>query len=185
MPSGDGKNQTRVSVSDALKRRELLEDFMFWFFDSFVISLLRVCLVTFLDHRFIVMVTLDHFLHYRYLGLSQSGALLSAGRLGTTLWTPHRPSYKWHIWEDIWKRGKRDAQTAPIRIFFCPSVAERNRCATHCQFKAQAKPQSGMRAYFFYGEVPKWSGHSRVCLMAIVQSIRYYRQPFESWSMRR
>ncbi|KAF5391483.1 hypothetical protein D9757_002434 [Collybiopsis confluens] len=41
MPPGDGKKQMRVSVSDSLKRRELLEDFIFWFFDSFVISLIR------------------------------------------------------------------------------------------------------------------------------------------------
>ena len=34
--------QTRVSVSDSLKRRELLEDFLFWYFDSFVLPLLKV-----------------------------------------------------------------------------------------------------------------------------------------------
>lgn len=34
--------QGRVSVSDSLKRRELLEDFLFWYFDSFVLPLLRV-----------------------------------------------------------------------------------------------------------------------------------------------
>ncbi|KAL0953283.1 hypothetical protein HGRIS_004533 [Hohenbuehelia grisea] len=33
--------QTRVSVSDALKRRELLEEFLFWYFDSFVFHLLK------------------------------------------------------------------------------------------------------------------------------------------------
>lgn len=42
MPPGDGHEQKRVSLSDASKRRELLEDFLFWFFDSFLISLLRV-----------------------------------------------------------------------------------------------------------------------------------------------
>ncbi|KAK7050869.1 Telomerase reverse transcriptase [Paramarasmius palmivorus] len=41
MPPGDGKNQMRVPVTDTLKRRELLEDFLFWFFDSFIVSLLR------------------------------------------------------------------------------------------------------------------------------------------------
>ncbi|PPQ76240.1 hypothetical protein CVT26_008148 [Gymnopilus dilepis] len=35
-------HQDRVSVSDSLKRRELLEDFLFWYFDSFVMPLLRV-----------------------------------------------------------------------------------------------------------------------------------------------
>jgi telomerase reverse transcriptase len=43
MPSGKAfHGQTRVSVSDALKRRELLEEFIFWYFDSFVSSLLKV-----------------------------------------------------------------------------------------------------------------------------------------------
>lgn len=37
-----GLEQTRVSVSDSLKRRELLEDFLFWYFDSFVVPLLKV-----------------------------------------------------------------------------------------------------------------------------------------------
>lgn len=43
MPPGSGQKQQRVSVSDALMRRELLEDFIFWFFDSFIVSLLEVC----------------------------------------------------------------------------------------------------------------------------------------------
>jgi telomerase reverse transcriptase len=43
MPSGlAARNQPRVSVTDALKRKELLEDFVFWYFDSFVSSLLKV-----------------------------------------------------------------------------------------------------------------------------------------------
>ncbi|KAG5635812.1 hypothetical protein H0H81_010060 [Sphagnurus paluster] len=42
IPPGQGAlQQSRVSVSDAMKRRELLEDFMFWYFDSFVSSLLK------------------------------------------------------------------------------------------------------------------------------------------------
>ncbi|OJT07372.1 Telomerase reverse transcriptase [Trametes pubescens] len=42
MPAGGGaRAQTRVSVSDALKRRELLEEFLFWYFDSFLIPLLK------------------------------------------------------------------------------------------------------------------------------------------------
>lgn len=43
MPASEGaRQQTRVSVSDALKRRELLEEFLFWYFDSFLIPLLKV-----------------------------------------------------------------------------------------------------------------------------------------------
>jgi len=43
MPPGRAaQHQSRVSVSDALKRRELLEDFLFWYFDSFLLPLLKV-----------------------------------------------------------------------------------------------------------------------------------------------
>ncbi|KAH9481585.1 Telomerase reverse transcriptase [Psilocybe cubensis] len=41
-PSSPGfLQQGRVSVSDAVKRRQLLEDFLFWYFDSFVLLLLK------------------------------------------------------------------------------------------------------------------------------------------------
>ena len=49
MPPGTAmRNQSRVSVTDALKRRELLEDFVFWYFDSFVSSLLKVSVILYL-----------------------------------------------------------------------------------------------------------------------------------------
>ncbi|KAF7316755.1 Telomerase reverse transcriptase [Mycena chlorophos] len=41
MPPGSGARQTRVPVTDALKRRELLEEWLFWYFDSFLIPLLK------------------------------------------------------------------------------------------------------------------------------------------------
>ena len=37
----DARNRTRVPVSDSLKRRELLEDFIFWYFDGFLLPLLK------------------------------------------------------------------------------------------------------------------------------------------------
>ncbi|KAF5327773.1 hypothetical protein D9619_004557 [Psilocybe cf. subviscida] len=40
-PGPCAKKQTRVSVTDSLKRRELLEDFLLWYFDSFLVPLLR------------------------------------------------------------------------------------------------------------------------------------------------
>ncbi|KAF5359331.1 hypothetical protein D9756_003256 [Leucocoprinus leucothites] len=44
IPPGSGaRQQHRVSVSDALKRRELLDEFLFWFFDSFVLPLIKTC----------------------------------------------------------------------------------------------------------------------------------------------
>ena len=49
IPPGEGvSQQARISVSDALKRRELLEEFILWFFDSFLLPLLRVS-TAFLD----------------------------------------------------------------------------------------------------------------------------------------
>lgn len=42
IPPGEGaRKQHRVSVTDSLKRRELLEEFLFWFYDSFLLPLLR------------------------------------------------------------------------------------------------------------------------------------------------
>lgn len=43
MPSGVGAQQRpRVSVTDSLKRLELLQEFVFWFFDGFLVPLLKV-----------------------------------------------------------------------------------------------------------------------------------------------
>lgn len=43
MPPGErAQKQRRVSVSDSLKRRELLEEFLFWYFDGFILPLLKV-----------------------------------------------------------------------------------------------------------------------------------------------
>ncbi|KAJ2926818.1 hypothetical protein H1R20_g10287, partial [Candolleomyces eurysporus] len=42
MPPGEkAKAQGRVCVSDSLKRRELLEEFMFWYFDGFLMPLFK------------------------------------------------------------------------------------------------------------------------------------------------
>jgi len=49
IPPGEGPSlQARISVSDALKRREMLEEFILWYFDSFLLLLLKVR-TTFLD----------------------------------------------------------------------------------------------------------------------------------------
>ena len=41
-PGKPGCYHGRVPVTDSLKRRELLEEFLFWYFDSFVIPLIKV-----------------------------------------------------------------------------------------------------------------------------------------------
>jgi telomerase reverse transcriptase len=38
---GKASQNYRTPVSDANKRRELLEDFLFWYFDGFVLPLLK------------------------------------------------------------------------------------------------------------------------------------------------
>lgn len=72
MPPGRAAlRQGRVSVSDSLKRRELLEDFVFWYFDSFVIPLLKVRLSPL---SFIILDKgwyLEHFLHYWIVRISK------------------------------------------------------------------------------------------------------------------
>ncbi|KAF8627995.1 hypothetical protein AX15_004120 [Amanita polypyramis BW_CC] len=40
-PFGESYRQYRMSVSDAKKRRELLEEFLFWYFDGFILPLLK------------------------------------------------------------------------------------------------------------------------------------------------
>ena len=43
MPSSaKAQQQSRVPVTDALKRLELLQEFVFWFFDGFLLPLLKV-----------------------------------------------------------------------------------------------------------------------------------------------
>lgn len=43
MPDTPGaRKQARVSVSDSLKRAELLQEFIFWYFDGFLLPLLKV-----------------------------------------------------------------------------------------------------------------------------------------------
>lgn len=41
-PPGRDGAQKKATLGDSLKRRELLEDFMFWYFDEFLLNLLRV-----------------------------------------------------------------------------------------------------------------------------------------------
>ena len=51
------KAQSRVSVTDALKRRELLEEFIFWYFDTFLIPLLKVTVNMSLSPRGVILTS--------------------------------------------------------------------------------------------------------------------------------
>jgi telomerase reverse transcriptase len=42
-PGQAAQPQFRVTITDALKRRELLEEFIYWYFSSFLLPLLKVC----------------------------------------------------------------------------------------------------------------------------------------------
>lgn len=42
LPGKKAEKQTRVSVTDALARREGLEEFVYWYFECFILQLLRV-----------------------------------------------------------------------------------------------------------------------------------------------
>lgn len=76
-PGAGARQQVRVSVSDALKRRELLEDFLFWYLDSFVLPLLRVRLHILLKAQSVIDFSfLDYFLCHGFISVSESSALL-------------------------------------------------------------------------------------------------------------
>jgi telomerase reverse transcriptase len=65
MPPGEGiRKQTRVSVTDSLKRRELIEEFIFWYFDSFLLPLLRVRLFNRDGDDLIDTFSPDNILHH-------------------------------------------------------------------------------------------------------------------------
>jgi hypothetical protein len=41
-PRADGKSKKHINVTDSLKRREIFEEFVFWYFNSFLLPLLSV-----------------------------------------------------------------------------------------------------------------------------------------------
>ena len=81
-------------VSDSLKRRELLEEFIVWYFGSFVAPLLRarhpysICL----NPSFELMPA-DYFLHNRVLRIQEQSSVLSSRRLGCALCSSDRTTY--------------------------------------------------------------------------------------------
>lgn len=51
LPPRNLELQTNPSQAESLKRRELLEEFLFWYFDSFVLPLLKVHAFPFIIHE--------------------------------------------------------------------------------------------------------------------------------------
>jgi hypothetical protein len=58
-------------ASDSLKRRELLEEFIIWYFGSFVAPLLRASLNTPFVLLFLELTSTDYFLCHRILGIQE------------------------------------------------------------------------------------------------------------------
>ena len=42
-PSGNLRQSSKQTEAEMLKRRQLLQEFVFWYFDQFLVPLLRVC----------------------------------------------------------------------------------------------------------------------------------------------
>ena len=90
IPPGPGaRQQHRVCVSDAVKRKELLEEFLFWFFDSFLLPLIKVLKWFHAWVAFSANVVLDLLLCDRVLCFSESAPLFQTRRLGYIMCTPH------------------------------------------------------------------------------------------------
>jgi hypothetical protein len=78
-PGAGAKQQHRVSVSDALKRKELLEEFLFWFFDSFVGPLIKVLSQITASDQVFLTYYVDLLLCDRVLCFSQPSPLFQTG----------------------------------------------------------------------------------------------------------
>jgi len=90
IPPGPGaKQQHRVCVSDAVKRKELLEEFLFWFFDSFLLPLVKVVKWFHALVALSVNLVLDWLLRDWVLCFPESAPLFQTRRLGYIMCTPH------------------------------------------------------------------------------------------------
>jgi telomerase reverse transcriptase len=74
LPSKDTARNQRATASDSLKQRQLLEQFIYWYFDGFVIPLIRVRPILF-QHT-VGMKVLGQFLCYGIGCISKPGSLL-------------------------------------------------------------------------------------------------------------
>ena len=80
------QKQARVSVTDSIKRLELIQEFMFWYFDSFLIPLIRVRAAQSLSlSAFQSSTHPDKLLRHRVIRIPEQSALLPPGRLGHAL----------------------------------------------------------------------------------------------------
>jgi hypothetical protein len=76
-------------ASDSLKRRGLLEEFIVWYFGSFVAPLLRASLTIPICFILLELISTDYLLCYRILGIQEQNTVLPSRRLGCALRTPY------------------------------------------------------------------------------------------------
>jgi len=155
MPPGQAtQRQSRVSVTDALKRRELLEEFIFWYFTSFLLQLLKVFFFG------LIRWCSDWWLSRRRLSMSQkhprfvtkcyiSG--MTTGKLFVHPWSTRLTSETFEkdaasdydslsfvtaiadngycpIYQ-VW--GRRTSSTEEARFFIRPTFTKGDGCTTH------------------------------------------------------
>lgn len=73
--TASSRAQHRVSATDVAKRRELLEEYIFWYFDSFLIPLLKVRRYS-VHPRVAKFDLSDHVLHNRVFRVSEEDSVL-------------------------------------------------------------------------------------------------------------
>ena len=111
-PNNPKRTHDHQSEAEMKKRRELLQEFLFWYFDGFLVPLLKVRVrVAALNDVFgegggrvvkgkegkSVHALTDDLLHHRILRLPEPRALLSAGRLADFVCAPGRPAHGEYI----------------------------------------------------------------------------------------
>lgn len=152
MPPGESaRRQSRVPVSDALKRRELLEEFIFWYFDSFVSNLIKVSLHLFFSIRSTSRSTSDQLLYHRNTSISESGPIFPSWRLGNHVCPITRAAVLQLFPENDWcmcskpfnpntleltiviDRSQRSFATAQVRILLCAPFTQGDWCPSYCQ----------------------------------------------------
>jgi hypothetical protein len=89
LPAKPGK-RPQTTQSDALKCLELIEDFMYWYFDSFLIPLLKVRSAFCLMFSFTIFP--DNILLYGIRYISKQSSFLSPRRLEAPMSAPPRPT---------------------------------------------------------------------------------------------
>ena len=164
--------QARVSVTDALKRRELVEDFLFWYFDGFLLPLLKVSIpfpFLYIEEtcRFTSMYA-GHLLRDRIFRVPKQCTVLPARRLAHLVRAARAEAEHGHL--SAYRsgaslshpsgtmltvryvaRGPRDPTAAEVGILVCAPSTEGDRSATHCQ-----SPETSRKSAYYTISLETW-----------------------------